>query len=69
LNFDAIQASLPDPELLDPSKSWRDSVVIGEGVLSTSEALEGSKSVDGLEAQFELGPDKWLPLPDENTDN
>ncbi|MDM7860773.1 hypothetical protein QTP81_09200 [Alteromonas sp. ASW11-36] len=66
LDFDAIQTTLPEPELLDSTKSWRDSVVIGQGVLNNSDARENIEDAAHLEPQFQLGPDKWLPLPDEN---
>ena len=69
LDFDAIQATLPEPELLDPNKSWRDSVMIGEGVLNSTQSGDGIDGANGLEQQFQLGPDKWLPLPDEKPEN
>lgn len=66
LDVTSIQVQLPDPELLDPTKSWFDNVVLSGGQL---ESVNLSVPLQ-LEREFKHeslhGPDLWMPMPQNN---
>ncbi len=70
LNVAAIQAQLPQPELLDPTKSWFDNVVIG----GQAEAFTDSEFRPPLQLERRFsqeslhGPDHWMQLPKQKLD-
>ncbi len=65
LNVPLLQSQLPSPELLDPTKSWFDNVILGAPV--QSEGLQRlPREMPRLRSFSEEnlhGPDHWLPPP------